>query len=369
MTTRRRKKVLAAMSGGVDSSVAAALLKKKGYDVIGITMQIWPLRSRAESRGSGLAPNFGGCCGISAVEDAKKVAKSLKIPHYVLNFREEFKKEVVDDFISEYRRGRTPNPCVICNQKIKFDLLINKADELGADHVATGHYASIVKNGKSFELKKGSDKKKDQSYFLYSMGKEALPRVLFPVGDTTKTKTRQIAKQLGLSIHDKKDSQEICFIEDNNYGRFLSDNIPGAISPGPIYNTEGVRVGMHKGIIFYTIGQRKGLGVQFGKPCYVLHIDPDSNSIVVGEEKYLMGKELIADNVKWLSIPAPKDDLQVKAKIRYNSEETEAKVVPLPNNECRVVFKSPVKAITPGQSVVFYKNNVVLGGAIIKERK
>ena len=356
------------MSGGVDSSVAAALLKKKGYDVIGITMQIWPSYAKA-SEGKPYEKNFGGCCSATAVDDAKKVAKTLKIPHYVLNFRDEFKKTVIDDFISEYRLGRTPNPCIVCNQKIKFDLLIKKADELGADYVATGHYASIVKNGKAFELKKGADKKKDQSYFLYSMGSEALPRVLFPVGDTTKTKTRQIAKKLGLSVADKKDSQEICFIEDNNYGRFLSENIPGAICPGPIYTTEGVRVGMHKGIIFYTIGQRKGLGVQFGKPCYVLHIDPASNSIVVGEEKYLLGKELIADNVKWISIPAPKGELSVKARIRYNSEETGAKVVPLPEDECRVIFKSPVKAITPGQSVVFYKNNTVLGGGIIKERK
>ena len=359
------------MSGGVDSSVAAALLKQKGYDVIGITMQIWPPRSRAESRDSGQASpaNFGGCCSATAVDDAKKVAKTLKIPHYVLNFRDEFKKAVVDDFISEYRLGRTPNPCIVCNQKIKFDLLMKKADELGAEYVATGHYASIVKNGKTFELKKGADAKKDQSYFLYSMGPEALPRVLFPVGDTTKTKTRETAKKLGLSVHDKKDSQEICFIEDNNYGRFLSERVPGAIFPGPIYNTEGVRVGMHKGIIFYTIGQRKGLGVQFGRPCYVLHIDPASNSIVVGEEKYLMGKELIAGHIKWISVPASTNDLRVKAKIRYNSKENEARVIPLPNDECRVIFKSPVKAITPGQSVVFYKNNIVLGGAIIKERK
>ena len=355
----KKKRALAAMSGGVDSSVAAALLKKKGYDVIGITMQIWPSRSE----------HFGGCCSVSAIEDAKKVAKVLKIPHYVLNFRDEFKKTVIDDFISEYSLGRTPNPCIVCNQKIKFDLLMKKADELGADYVATGHYASIVKNGKTFELKKGSDKKKDQSYFLYSMSPQVLPRVLFPVGETTKTNTREIAKNLGLSVADKKDSQEICFIEDDNYGRFISDNIPGAICPGPIYNTNGIRVGMHKGIIFYTIGQRKGLGVQFGKPCYVLHIDPVSNSIVVGEEKYLLGKELIADNVKWLSVPAPKSVLSVKAKIRYNSEETEAKVTPMPNDECRVIFKSTVKAITPGQSVVFYKNNTVLGGAIIKERK
>jgi tRNA-specific 2-thiouridylase len=367
----KKKRVLAAMSGGVDSSVAAALLKQKGYDVIGITMEIWPPRSRAESRGSGQASpvNFGGCCSATAVDDAKKVAKTLKIPHYVLNFRDEFRKAVIDDFISEYRLGRTPNPCIVCNQKIKFELLMKKADELGAAYVATGHYASIRKNGKTFELIKGADKKKDQSYFLYSMSPEVLPRVLFPVGETTKTKTRQIAKKLGLSVADKKDSQEICFIEDNNYGRFLSENIPGAICPGPIYNSDGQQVGMHKGIIFYTIGQRKGLGVQFAKPCYVLHIDAASNSIVVGEEKYLLGKELIADNIKWISIPAPKGEISVKAKIRYNSEETEAKVRPLPNGECSVVFKSPVKAITPGQSVVFYKNNIVLGGGIIKERR
>lgn len=338
----------------MDSSVSAAILKQKGYDVVGITMEIWPKKADA----------FGGCCSATAVDDAKKVADKLKIPHYVLNFREEFKKFVIDDFVAEYRQGRTPNPCIRCNKFIKFDLLVKKADELGADYVATGHYAVIVKGKSMYELRKSSDRNKDQSYFLYDFAQEALKRTLFPVGRLTKTETRRLAKKLGLAVADKKDSQEICFIEDNNYGSFVAEHSEPS-RPGPIFNTEGVRLGMHKGIIYYTVGQRKGLGIPFGKPFYVTKIDPERDAIIVGEENETYGKNLVAENFKWTSIAAPASIFSAKAKIRYMSEETDAQIEPLENGAVSVSFKKPVKAITPGQSIVLYKNDTVLGGGII----
>lgn len=353
------------MSGGVDSSVAAALLKKKGFDVIGITMDIWPTRSRAESRDSGQASNFGGCCSAKAVEDAKSVCDRLGIPHYTMNFRDSFKEAVIDNFISEYLNARTPNPCIRCNEIIKFRELLKKADELGADYLATGHYAVITNGKKMNELRKSKDRKKDQSYFLYSMGQEALKRTLFPVGELTKTVTRQIAAKLGLKVADKKDSQEICFIEDNNYGRFLAENSKEPVKPGPIYDIDGNQVGMHRGIIYYTIGQRKGIGLPFGKPFYVIKIDKENNAVVVGEEKETLGKELLAENVVWTSIEPPTKKIKAKAKIRYASEEVDTVITPEENNRARVSFKRAVKSITPGQSVVFYKGDIVLGGGII----
>lgn len=352
---KKAKRVLAAMSGGVDSSVAAALLKKKGFDVIGITMDIWPSK----------ADNFGGCCSARAVEDAKSVCDRLGIPHYTMNFRDSFKEAVIDNFVSEYLNARTPNPCIRCNEIIKFRELLKKADELGADYLATGHYAVITDGKKMKELRKSHDRKKDQSYFLYSMGCEALKRTLFPVGELTKTVTRQIAAKLGLKVADKKDSQEICFIEDNNYGRFLADNSKEAIKPGPIYDIEGNQVGMHRGIIYYTIGQRRGTGLQFGKPFYIVKIDKENNAVIVGEEKDTLGKELAAENVVWTSVEPPQKPFKASARVRYASDDVDAVISPVGNGRAEVLFKRPVRSITPGQSVVFYKKDLVLGGGII----
>ncbi len=352
---KKQTRVLAAMSGGVDSSVAAAILKQKGYDVIGITMDIWPAK----------ADNFGGCCSASAVEDAKNVADRIGIPHYVLNFRSEFKEAVIDNFIGEYQKGRTPNPCVRCNQIIKFDKLLRKADELGADLIATGHYAIIEKDKKGFKLKKATDPKKDQSYFLYVMDQNVLKRTLFPVGGIPKTRTREIARKLGLTVADKKDSQDICFIDNNDYGKFLSAASPELMKPGNILDIDGNRVGMHRGIAFYTVGQRKGMGLPFGKPFYVIKIERETNSIIVGEDQDTFGKELVADNIVWTSDEKPAKEFKADIKIRHSTDTAPATVYPEKNGSVRILFKKPVRSITPGQSAVFYKGNVVVGGGII----
>jgi tRNA-specific 2-thiouridylase len=315
------------------------------------------------------ADHSGGCCSTAAIADAKSVASKLGIAHHVINLREDFKERVINNFIEEYKNGRTPNPCVRCNQLIKFDLLLKKADELGADYVSTGHYAVISGTKKAPLLKKSPDRTKDQSYFLYRMPPEALKRVLFPVGAMTKMHARKIAAKLGLDVAGKKDSQEICFIHDNDYGRFLSEKIPETVKPGPILDTDGNRVGMHRGIAFYTIGQRRGIGLQFAKPFYVVSIDKENNAVVVGDEKETFGKMLIASDLVWTSATAPSKAFAAKAKIRYATEETPAVITPLEGGYVRVTFKKPVKSITPGQSVVFYKKDVVLGGGIICQAK
>jgi tRNA-specific 2-thiouridylase len=351
-------KVVVAMSGGVDSSVAAALLKEEGYRVIGATMQIWP---PDEDR-------FGGCCGIGAVEDARKVSHQLGIPHYVMNFRDIFAQKVIADFCREYSLGRTPNPCIRCNQYIKFDALLERARGLGADFIATGHHARIDRDEAKgrYLLKKGVDRQKDQSYFLYTMNQEQLSHTLLPVGNFTKEAVRKIARQMMLPVADKVESQEICFIPDNDYPEFLKDYIPQAARPGVILNEKGDILGNHRGILSYTTGQRKRLGISAKEPLYVIAIEPEKNAIIVGTKEKALGDELIATNLNWITITKLTQPITVKARIRYRHKEAEAEVMPLTENNIYVKFKESQLAITPGQAIVFYHGNTVIGGGTIE---
>ncbi len=343
------KKVIVAMSGGVDSSVAAALLKKQGYDVIGITMQIWP-KSR--------------CCSLSDIDDARRVAAKLDIPYYVLNFRDLFKEKVIANFINEYKNGRTPNPCIRCNELIKFEALRQKAKELGADFLATGHYARIKQDNGHYLLLKGRDEQKDQSYFLYTMTQEQLAATIFPLSEFTKEESREIAKELGLRVANKPESQEICFVPDNNYRHFLKDFIKE--KEGPIYDYQGKRIGTHQGVLGYTIGQRKGLGISWPEPLYVISINKDENAITVGSKELLFKKELIAADVNFISQNPPKEPIKASVQIRYNMRPQSATVEPLSEEKVKVIFDDPVSAITPGQAAVFYKDDVVIGGGTIE---
>lgn len=346
------------MSGGVDSSVAAALLKQQGYDVIGATMQIWP--------DSG-TDRTGGCCSLSAVEDARRVADAVGIPHYVLNLQDEFRKYVIDDFVEEYRSGRTPNPCVRCNQFVKFEILLQRAMSLGADMIATGHYARIEKDqdGGRWLLKRAGDPTKDQSYALYTMTQEQLSKTLFPLGDTSKEQTRAMAAELGLAVADKPDSQEICFVPDNKYANFLSEAAPELASPGPILDTQGKVLGEHRGIAFYTIGQRKGLGIAVGKPMYVVEIDKTRNAVVLGDNSDLYRDELFAKSVNLVATQSLEGCVVVSAKIRYNMQDSPAEACPAGPGAIRVRFEKAQRAVTPGQSVVLYDGDTVFGGGII----
>ncbi|MFH2034333.1 MAG: tRNA 2-thiouridine(34) synthase MnmA [Candidatus Margulisiibacteriota bacterium] len=373
MNTCKKQKVLAAMSGGVDSSVAAALLKQQGYDVIGTTMSLDYARDKHPSN----------CCGITAAHDAKRVCDILEIPHYTLNFKDIFQKKVIDNFIEEYKNGRTPNPCIRCNEHVKWKALMKKTKELGADMIATGHYARIMPNlpahfavrraGRQSakcqmpnekKLFKGKYLKKDQSYALYILTQEMLAHTLFPLGDLTKAEVRKIAKDLGLPVADKADSQEICFVEDNDYARFLKETMPECVKPGPILDMSGKVVGQHQGIAFYTIGQKKGIGAHTGRK-YVVKIDAKNNTIVIGDDSDLFKKELTASQLNFISGTVPDKPLAVAARIRYNSPEEPA-VLEIDGDCAKVRFAKPQRAVTPGQSVVFYQEDEVIGGGIIE---
>ena len=343
-------KVLVAMSGGVDSSVAALLLKKQGCDVSGVTMCL----------GVEVEENIRRrCCSAQAIEDARRISAQLGIKHYVWDFSRELQEKVIKPFIQEYQNGRTPNPCIECNRYLKFGKLFEQMRSLGFDYLATGHYARLEKNNGEVVLKMAKDRDKDQSYFLYSIPKENLGSVLFPLGDLTKDEVRRIAREEELSVYDKPQSQDICFI-GKDYREFIKNWIPD--KSGDILNKEGKILGKHKGIFSYTIGQREGLGISAGKPLYVIEIKPEENQIIVGEKKDLKAKGLIADNINILVERLPK---QGNAKIRYTSKETNCFIEKL-NGKIKIIFEEPQFAVTPGQSVVLYDKDIVLGGGIIE---
>lgn len=355
-----KKKVVIGMSGGVDSSVAAYLLKEMGYDVIGVTMQIWQEDKEYEER-------EGGCCSLSAVDDARRVADILDIPFYVMNFRDSFKKQVINYFMEDYLAGRTPNPCIACNRHIKFEELLQRSFKLGADYVATGHYAKIFSDGSRYYLEKAEDDRKDQTYALYNLTQFQLSHTLMPCGDYNKDKIREIAKEIGLRVHNKKDSEEICFIPDNNHGRYITENAPGKVKPGKFVDKHGNVLGTHKGIVYYTIGQRKGLGLAMGTPVFVTDIIPERNQVVIGSEEDIFKTELIAKDMNFISIDKLDRDMSVTAKIRYSAKPAEAIITPSEEGRVKVVFKDKQRAITKGQSVVFYNGNLVVGGGVIDQ--
>ncbi|MFH2011486.1 MAG: tRNA 2-thiouridine(34) synthase MnmA [Pseudomonadota bacterium] len=363
MINKDKKRVVVSMSGGVDSSVAAALLKERGHDVIGVSMQIWDYSGHKDGE-------FRSCCSPEDIYHARAVADKLGIPFYVLNLENEFEKEIIDYFVTEYAKGRTPNPCILCNQKLKFDILLKKALGLKADFLATGHYARIRWDDSKERhlLLKGVDVEKDQSYFLFTLKQEEIKRLIFPVGGFTKKEVRKIAENIGLKVAYKKESQEICFIPDNNYRSFIAERIKENVSTkGNVINKDGEVLGRHEGIHLFTIGQRKGLGIPSSHPYYVLGFDLKSNSVIVGRDEDLLCKGLIAEDLNWISFPYLDSEITVSCKIRYRYKDTEATVTSQDNGNVTVRFNIPQKAVTPGQAVVFYDGDVVVGGGWIKE--
>lgn len=351
------KTVCVAMSGGVDSSVVAGLLKRQGYDVVGVTMQIWQESQRD--------PRHAGCCSLGAVEDARRVAHKLDIPHYVVNFKDQFRRAVIDEFIEEYAAGRTPNPCVTCNREVKFQELSAKAEELGCEALATGHYARIVEEDGRHVLKRAKSKK-DQSYALYTLSQEQMAKTMFPLGEMTdKDETRRLAQEFGLPVALKPDSQEICFVSDaGGYREFLKKNKPEMFEEGELVDTAGNVVGRHEGVAGFTVGQRRGLGVAKGKPLYVVAIQPSENRVVIGDKDEVLAKEVQLVDVVW-SAAAPGDTpLVVEAKVRYNMEPRPAVLYATP--EPKIVFDEPVHAVTPGQIAVAYCGDTVMAGGTIR---
>ena len=355
-----RKKAVIGMSGGVDSSVAAWLLKEQGYEVIGVTMQIW--QDEAEE----VQEENGGCCGLSAVDDARRVAAQLDIPYYVMNFKADFKKNVIDYFTAEYLAGRTPNPCIACNRYVKWEALLKRSLEIGADYIATGHYARVeqLANGR-FAIRHSVTAAKDQTYALYNLTQEQLSHTLMPVGAYSKDEIRKFAEQLGLRVASKPDSQEICFVPDQDYAGFIERTTGKASVPGNFVLADGTVLGRHKGIIHYTIGQRRGLGLPMGRRVVVTEIRPETNEVVIGEQEDVYTRTLYADRLNYMAEPSFESGRKAIAKIRYNHRGSPCRIYPEGTERVRVEFEEPVRAVTPGQAVVFYDGDYVLGGGTI----
>lgn len=352
--------VVVGMSGGVDSSVAALILKEQGYNVIGVTMQIW------QEEDYDTAAENGGCCGLSAVDDARRVAKLIDIPYYVMNFRKEFQKNVIDYFVSEYFKGRTPNPCIACNRYIKWEALLHRALEIGADYIATGHYGKIVTlpNGR-FSVAKSAALNKDQSYVLYNLTQEELSRTIFPLYGYDKDEVRAIAERNNLCVANKKDSQDICFVPDGDYAAFIERETGVKSEPGNFVDKNGNILGQHKGITHYTVGQRKGLGISFGEPRFVTAIRPSENQVVLGDSEDLMVTKVRVTDVNMMSEVSITEPVRCTGKLRYSQKDMPCVVMPGPDGSIIAEFDEPVRAATPGQSAVFYKDDVILCGGVL----
>ena len=356
-----KKKVVVAMSGGVDSSLTAALLTEQGYDVIGITMRL-----SEESRDFDC--NDRGCCSLASVEDARRVADVIGIPHYTVNFKDAFQKKVIDYFLADYAKGRTPNPCIACNRYMKFGLLLDKTLELGAEFLATGHYARIEQDGTGrFLLRKGIDMNKDQSYALYHLNQQMLRQFMLPLGGMTKEHTRELAEKFNLPVAHKPDSQEICFVPHDDYKAFLKEKNPSCLKPGNIVDRSGRILGQHEGVPLYTIGQRRGLGIAASEPLYVTALDIENNQVIVGGASDVYAGGLIAGDLNWVAFDEFTGSRRYAAKIRYGKHEGMATLSLREDGRLQVQFDEPQRAVTPGQSVVFYEDDTVVGGGIIEE--
>lgn len=357
-----KKKVVVGMSGGVDSSVAAYLLKEQGYDVIGVTMQIW------QDEASAVQEENGGCCGLSAVEDARRVAWELQIPYYVMNFKEEFKDRVIEYFMDEYVHGRTPNPCIACNRYVKWESLLKRSLDIGAEYIATGHYAQIERlpNGR-YTIKKSVTAAKDQTYALYNLTQYQLSHTLMPIGSYGKDEIRKIAEEIHLEVASKPDSQEICFIPDHDHARFIEKHSDAKITEGNFVDKEGHVLGKHRGITRYTVGQRKGLNLSLGKPVFVVEIRPETNEVVVGGADDVFSDYLICSSLNWMAVDGLHGgEMRVTAKIRYSHKGSGCVIREIGDDLVECCFDEPQRAVTPGQAVVFYDGDYVVGGGVIR---